>query len=149
MQRRIYLIYFWGLLLLALIACASQQVGIRRHELSFKKVDHFIVHSFEVGVLEFEPCILPGGYIPIYHFPIYLEAEKDRDIYVNVYGSPEELNPFRFDKVSKKFLYQQELLWILEEKTEENLHRILKRYDSAPNYPQIKNDVIEILSGRR
>lgn len=134
---------------MVLMACASQKPKIRRYELTFKKVDHFVVERFEVGVLEFEPYILPGGYIPLYHFPVYLEGEKEGNFYVNVYGSPEELNPFKFKKVSKKFLYQQQLLWVLEEKTQENPHKILKRYDGAPDYSQIKKDVIAILSTRR
>jgi hypothetical protein len=108
-----------------------------------------MVNEFEVGALEFEPCILPGGYIAIYHFPVYLEGAKRRDFYVNVYGSPDQMDAFKFKKVSRKFLYQHELLWVLEERTEEKLHDVLKRYDSAPSYAQIKEDVIEILSMKR
>ena len=108
-----------------------------------------MVENFEVGVLEFEPCILPGGYIPIYHFPIYYQGEKKRDFYVNAYGSPEQMAPFEFRDISKKFLYQQELLWTLEEKTEQEPHKIFKRYDSAPAYSQVKKDVIAILSSKR
>jgi hypothetical protein len=108
-----------------------------------------MVENFEVGVLEFEPCILPGSYIPVYHFPVYLEGERKYDFYVNVYGSPQDLDPFRFKNVSREFLYKQQFLWILEEKTKEEPHKILKRYEKGPTYNQIKKDVIAILSKRR
>jgi hypothetical protein len=149
MSGRVYLICFLEFILLFALSCASRGPEVRRYELSFKKIDHFLVENHEVGVLEFEPYILPGGYIPIYHFPVYLESKREKDFYVNIYGSPQELDPFKFKNVSKKFLYQQKLLWVLEEKTEENPHKILKRYDSSPTYEQIKKDVIAILSAKR
>jgi hypothetical protein len=149
MARRVNSICFSGFVLLFLMSCASREPKIESYELRFKKVDHFMANEFEVGVLEFEPCILPGAYIPVYHFPVYLRGEKERDFYVNVYGSPDQTDPFKFKEVSKGFLYQQELLWVLEEKTQKDSHKILKRYDSAPSYPQIKKDVVEILSTKR
>lgn len=146
MLRRVGLTCHLGFVLLLLIGCASREPKIESYQLTFKKIDHFMVNDFEVGVLEFETWILPGGYIPLYHFPVYLRGERNRDLYANVYGGPDQMDAFKFKKVSKEFLYQQELLWVLEEKTEKHPHKIWKKYDSAPDYPQIKNDVIEILS---
>lgn len=138
-----------GFVLLLLISCASREPKIESYQLTFKKIDHFMVDDFEVGVLEFETCILPGGYIPLYHFPVYLRGERNRDLYVNVYGGPDQMDAFKFKKVSKGFLYQQELLWVLEERIEQKPHKILKKYERSPTYNQIKEDVIAILSKER
>jgi len=147
MHRRVYLIL--GFVFLVSVHCASHQPKSGKYEISFKKIDHFLVENYEVGVLEFEPYIMPGSYIPIYHFPVYLEGERKRDFYVNVYGSSQELDPFKFKNVSKEFLYQQQFMWVLEERTEQEPHTILKRYDRSPTYNQIKEDVIAILSIKR
>ena len=138
-----------GLVFAASVYCASQQPKTGKYEISFKKIDHFMVGKYEVGVLEYELCILPGSYIPVYHFPVYLEGERKRDLYVNVYGSTRELDPFKFKTVSKKFLDQPQLMWILEEKIEQKPNKILKRYEKGPTYNQIKEDVIAILSAKR
>ncbi|MGB2697265.1 MAG: hypothetical protein WBD28_05315 [Candidatus Zixiibacteriota bacterium] len=147
MKRRVHIIL--GFVLLILINCAFRQPGVGRYEISCKNIDHFLVENYEVGVLEFEPCILLGRYMPVYHFPVYLEGERKHDFYVNVYGSSRELDPFRFKNVSREFLYQQQFLWILEERIEQKPHKILKKYERSPTYNQIKEDVIAILSKKR
>jgi hypothetical protein len=147
MKRRVHIIF--SFVLLIVMNCAFRQPEVGRYEISCKKIDHFLVENYEVGVLEFEPCILPGSYIPVYHFPVYLEGERKQDLYVNVYGSPQELDPFKFKSVSKEFLHQPQLMWILEERIEQKPHIILKRYEKYPTYNQIKEDVIAILSAKR
>ena len=149
MLRTVWLTCFAGFTVLLLAGCASRASKVETYELRCKRIDHFMLDGLEVGVLEFEPCILPGGYIPIYHFPVYLGGEKNRDLYVNAYGSPDQMDAFEFETVSKSFLYQQQLLWVLEERTEDEPHEILKRYPAAPDYQQIKDDVIAVLSARR
>jgi len=130
---------------LLILNCASSQVKEESFKLKFKKIDHFMVDEYEVGVLEYEPYILPQGFIQRYHFPIYVQGERKRDFYLNIYGNLEDFKTFAYKKVSEKYLYTQQLLWILEEKTEGDPPLVLKRYDESVDYQQVKEDVIKIL----
>lgn len=141
-MRNLLLLSFFSLLILS---CAPSQVKEKSFELKFKKIDHFMVDKYEVGVLEYELYILPQGFIQRYHFPVYVQGERKRDFYLNIYGNLEDFKTFAYKKVSEKYLYTQQLLWILEEKTDEDSHLVLKRYDGPVNYQQVKEDVIKIL----
>ena len=104
-----------------------------------------MVGRYEVGALEYEPHMLPSGYIQLYYFPVYVEGKRTRDFYVNLYGDPEDFQVFSKKKISKRFILNQPFLWLLEEKTEEDPHLIKRRYDSAVEYEKIKEDLTEIL----
>jgi hypothetical protein len=134
-----------SLFTLLLLGCATSQVKEKSFELKFKKIDHFMVDEYEVGVLEYEPYILPQGFIQRYHFPIYVQEERKRDFYLNIYGNLEDFRTFAYKKVSENYLNNQQLLWILEEKTEGDPHLVLKRYYGPVNYQRVKEDVIKIL----
>ena len=133
--------------LLALIiwACASAREKKTSLEIPFKKIDHFMVGKYEVGALEYEPYMLPSGYIQLYHFPVYVEGKRTRNFYVNLYGNPEDFQVFAKKKLSKRFILNQPLLWLLEEKTEQDPHLIKKRYEGAIEYEKIKEDLIKII----
>jgi hypothetical protein len=134
------------LVLLFVLACGSARKKQVNIDVKFKKIDHFIVEIYEVGVLKYEPYILPEGKILLYHFPVYLAGSKVRDFYVNLYGIPEDFVIFSKNRVSEEELKNMSLLWLLEEKTENKPYQVLKRYEGTPTYQQIKKDVIEILS---
>jgi hypothetical protein len=114
-------------------------------EIPFEKIDHFMVGKYEVGALEYEPYMLPSAYVQLYYFPVYEEGKRTRDFYVNLYGDPDDFQLFAKKKVSKDFIMNQPFLWLLEEKTPEDPHRIKKRYEGAVEYEKIKEDLIEIL----
>lgn len=127
-------------------ACAPARERKTSLEIPFKKIDHFMVGRYEVGALEYEPYMLPPGYIQLYHFPIYIEGKRTSDFYVNLYGNPEDFQLFAKKKLSKHFILNQPFLWLLEEKTEEDPHLIKKRYKGAVEYEEIKQDLIKILN---
>lgn len=134
------------LLALSILACAPAVEKKTTLEIPFKKIDHFTVGRYEVGALEYEPYILPSGYIQLYYFPVYVEGKRIRDFYVNLYGNPEDFQVFSQKKVSKVFILNQPFLWLLEEKTPEDPHLIKRRYEGAVEYERIKEDLIKILS---
>jgi len=136
------------LLLLLTLACGLARKKETSVEVKFTKVDHFFVEIYEVGVLKYEPYILPEGKILLYHFPIYFGGEKVRDFYVNLYGIPEDFVAFSKQRVSEEELKHMSLLWLLEEKTKNKPYQVLKRYEGTPTYQDIKKDVIEILSNK-
>ncbi len=127
-------------------ACAPARERKTSLEIPFKKIDHFMVGRYEVGALEYEPYMLPSGYIQLYYFPVYVEGKKTRDFYVNLYGNPEDFQIFAKKKLTKYFVLNQPFLWLLEEKTEGDPHLIKIRYESAVEYEKIKEDLIKILS---
>ena len=127
-------------------ACAPAREKKTSLEILFKKIDHFMVGKYEVGVLEYEPYMLPSGYIQLYHFPVYVEGKRTRDFYVNLYGNPEDFQLFAKKKLSKHLILNQPFLWLLEEKTEQDPHLMKKRYEGAVEYERIKEDLIKILS---
>ena len=127
-------------------ACAPAREKKTSLEIPFKKIDHFMVGRYEVGVLEYEPYMLPSGYIQLYHFPVYVEGKRTRNFYVNLYGNPEDFQVFAKKKLSKHLILNQPFLWLLEEKTEQDPHLIKKRYEGAVEYEKIKEDLIKILS---
>lgn len=140
-------ILFWTFLLkLSILACAPVGQKKTTLEIPFKKIDHFMVGRYEVGALEYEPYMLPSGYIQLYYFPVYVEGKRIRDFYVNLYGNPEDFQVFSQRKVSKDFILNQPFLWLLEEKTEKDPHLVKKRYEGAVEYNRIKEDLIKILS---
>jgi hypothetical protein len=75
-------------------ACAPARQKKTTLEIPFKKIDHFMVGRYEVGALEYEPYMLPSGYIQLYYFPVYIEGKRIRDFYVNLYGNPEDFFVF-------------------------------------------------------
>lgn len=105
-----------------------------------------MVGRYEVGALEYEPYILPAGFIQLYHFPVYVDGKRTRDFYVNLYGDPDDFQIFAKKKLTKYFVLNQPFLWLLEEKTPEDPHLIKKRYEDAVEYEKIKEDLIRILS---
>jgi len=131
---------------LFILACTSVREKKTSLEIPFKKIDHFMVGRYEVGALEYEPYMLPSGYIQLYHFPVYVEGKRTRDFYVNLYGNPEDFQVFAKKKLSKHLMLNQPFLWLLEENTEEDPHLIKKRYEGAVEYEKIKEDLIKILS---
>jgi len=140
-------IVVWASLSVVLIcSCAPVREKKTRLEIPFKKIDHFMVGRYEVGAIEYEPYMLPSGYIQLYYFPVYVEGERIRDFYVNLYGDPEDFQLFAKKKLSKEFILNQPFLWLLEEKIEEDPHLIRKRYDGPVEYEEIKEDLIWILS---
>jgi len=140
-------ILFWTFLLkLSILACAPASEKKTTLEIPFKKIDHFMVGRYEVGALEYEPYMLPSGYIQLYYFPVYVEGKRIRDFYVNLYGNPEDFQVFSQRKVSKDFILNQPFLWLLEEETEKDPHLVKKRYEGAVEYNRIKEDLIKILS---
>lgn len=134
------------LYLLLVCTCAPARERKTSLEIPFKKIGHFMVGGYEVGVLEYEPYMLPSGYIQLYHFPVYVEGKRTRDFYVNLYGNPEDFQVFAKKKLSKHLILNQPFLWLLEEKTEEDPHLIRKRYEGAIEYEEIKEDLIKILN---
>jgi len=134
------------LLKLSILACAPVGQKKTTLEIPFKKIDHFMVGRYEVGAIEYEPYMLPSGYIQLYYFPVYVEGKRIRDFYVNLYGNPEDFQVFSQRKVSKDFILNQPFLWLLEEKTEKDPHQVRKRYEGAVEYNRIKEDIIKILS---
>ena len=146
-MRVIKNILFWTFLLkLSILACAPASEKKTTLEIPFKKIDHFMVGRYEVGALEYEPYMLPSGYIQLYYFPVYVEGKRIRDFYVNLYGNPEDFQVFSQRKVSKDFILNQPFLWLLEEETEKDPHLVKKRYEGAVEYNRIKEDLIKILS---
>jgi len=140
-------IVVWASLSVVLICyCAPVREKKTRLEIPFKKVDHFMVGRYEVGAIEYEPYVLPSGYVQLYYFPVYVEGKRIRDFYVNLYGDPEDFQLFAKKKLSKEFILNQPFLWLLEEKIEEDPHLIKKRYDGPAEYEEIKEDLIWILS---
>ena len=135
-----------SLSVLFILACASVREKKTSLEIPFKTIDHFMVGGYEVGALEYEPYMLPSGYVQLYHFPVYLEGKRTRNFYVNLYGNPEDFQVFAKKKLSKHLILNQPFLWLLEEKTEQDPHLIKKRYESAVEYSRIKEDLIKILS---
>ena len=127
-------------------ACAPAREKKSSLEIPFKRIDHFMVGKYEVGALEYEPYMLPSGYIQLYYFPVYLEGERTRDFYVNLYGNPDDFQLFAKKKVSRYFIMNQPFLWLLEEKTPEDPHLIRKRYEGAVEYERIKEDLTKLLS---
>jgi hypothetical protein len=127
-------------------SCAPARQRETTLEIPFKKIDHFMVGRYEIGALEYEPYMLPSGYIQLYHFPVYVEGQRTRDFYVNLYGNPEDFQLFAKKKLSKHLILNQPFLWLLEEKTEQDPHLIKKRYEGAVEYKRIKEDLINILS---
>ncbi len=125
--------------------CAPAREKKTSLEIPFEKIDHFMVGRYEVGALEYEPYMLPSGYIQLYHFPVYVEGKRIRNFYVNLYGNPEDFQVFAKKKLSKHFVLNQPFLWLLEEKTEEDPHLIKKRYEDAVEYEKIKEDLIKII----
>jgi len=145
--RPIKLILFWVLwLYLSILACAPATENKTTLEIPFKKIGHFMVGRYEVGAIEYEPYILPAGYIQLYYFPVYVEDKRIRDFYVNLYGNPEDFQIFGKKKVTKQFIMNQPFLWLLEEKTEKDPHLVKKRYEGAVEYERIKEDLVKILS---
>ncbi|MCJ7507906.1 MAG: hypothetical protein MUO85_04145 [candidate division Zixibacteria bacterium] len=134
------------LFLLLTLACGFARKKETSVEVNFKRIDRFFVEIYEVGVLKYEPYILPEGKILLYHFPVYLAGDKVRDFYVNLYGIPEDFVAFSKQRVSEEELKRMSLLWLLEEKTKNKPYQVLKRYEGTPAYQEIKKDVIEILS---
>lgn len=146
-MRPIKFIQFWVFLLyLSTLACAPATENKTTLEIPFKKIDHFMVGKYEVGAIEYEPYMLPAGYIQLYYFPVYVEDKRIRDFYVNLYGNPEDFRIFGKKKVTKQFIMNQPFLWLLEEKTEKDPHLVKKRYEGAVEYERIKRDLVEILS---
>lgn len=140
-------ILFWVFLLyLSILVCAPATEKKTALEIPFKKIDHFMVGKYEVGAIEYEPYMLPAGYIQLYYFPVYVEGKRIRDFYVNLYGNPEDFQIFGEKKVTKQFVLNQPFLWLLEEKTEKDPHLVKKRYEGAVEYERIKEDLIKILS---
>jgi hypothetical protein len=145
--RPIKLILLWVLwLCLSILACAPATEKKTTLEIPFKKIDHFMVGKYEVGAIEYEPYMLPAGYIQLYYFPVYVEDKRIRDFYVNLYGNPEDFQIFGKKKVTKQFIMNQPFLWLLEEKTEKDPHLLKKRYQGAVEYEKIKEDLVKILS---
>jgi hypothetical protein len=145
--RPIKLILFWVLCLyLSILACAPATENKTTLEIPFKKIDHFMVGKYEVGAIEYEPYMLPSGYIQLYYFPVYVEDKRIRDFYVNLYGNPDDFQVFGKKKVTKQFIMNQPFLWLLEEKTEKNPQLVKKRYEGAVEYERIKADLVKILS---
>jgi hypothetical protein len=105
-----------------------------------------MVGEYEVGALEYEPYMLPSGYVQLYYFPVYEEGRKTRDFYVNLYGDPDDFQLFAKKKVSKDFIMNQPFLWLLEERTPDNPHLIRKRYEGTVEYEKIKEDLTKLLS---
>jgi hypothetical protein len=103
---------------LVICSCAPARDKKTSLEIPFKKIDHFMVGRYEVGALEYEPYMLPSGYVQLYHFPVYVEGKRTRDFYVNLYGNPEDFQLFGKKKLAKHFVLNQPFLWLLEEKTE-------------------------------
>jgi hypothetical protein len=64
---------------------------------------------------------------------------------VNLYESPDDFELFPEKKGSKYPVLNQPFLWLLEEKTPEDPHRIKKGYEGAVEYEKIKKDLISIL----
>lgn len=146
-MRPIKLILLWVLCLyLSILACAPATENKTTLEIPFKKIDHFMVGRYEVGAIEYEPYMLPAGYIQLYYFPVYVEDKRIRDFYVNLYGNPEDFQIFGKKKVTKQFILNQPFLWLLEEKTEKDPHLLKKRYQGAVEYERIKEDLVKILS---
>jgi hypothetical protein len=145
--RPIKLVLLWVLwLYLSILACAPATENKTTLEISFKKIGHFMVGRYEVGAIEYEPYMLPAGYIQLYYFPVYVEDKRIRDFYVNLYGNPEDFQIFGKKKVTKQFILNQPFLWLLEEKTEKDPHLLRKRYEGAVEYERIKEDLVKILS---
>jgi hypothetical protein len=136
------------LFLLLALACGLARKKETSVEIEFTKVDRFIVGIYEVGALKYKPYILPEGKILLYHFPVYLAGNKVRDFYVNLYGIPEDFVAFSKQRISEEELKNMSLLWLLEEKTKNKPYQVLKRYEGAPTYQEIKKDIIEILGQR-
>ena len=134
------------LILLFVLACGLARKKKDTMEVKFKKVDHFIVKTYEVGVLKYEPYILPEGKILRYHFPVYLAGKKIKEFQVNLYGIPEDFVAFSQKRILEEKLKDMSLLWLLEERTENKPYKVLKRYEGTPTYQEIKKDIIEILS---
>lgn len=146
-MRPIKLILLWVLCLyLSILACAPATENKTTLEIPFKKIGHFMVGRYEVGAIEYEPYMLPAGYIQLYYFPVYVEDKRIRDFYVNLYGNPEDFQIFGKKKVTKQFILNQPFLWLLEEKTEKDPHLLKKRYQGAVEYERIKEDLVKILS---
>ncbi len=131
------------------LGCAGPQIKREEFKLKFKKKDHFFVEKYEVGALEYEPVILPKGFIQRYHFPVYVKGKRERDFNLNIYGDLEEFKTFAYQKVSDEFILSQPYLWILEEETQENPHLIVKKYDGPVPYEVVKEDLIKVLRGSR
>lgn len=142
--KRMMILAFSSILFIC--ACAPATEKKTSLEIPFEKIDHFMVGKYEVGALEYEPHMLPSGYIQLYYFPVYIDGERARDFYVNLYGNPEDFQVFAKKKLSKHFILNQPFLWLLEEKTEEEAHLIKKKYEGAVEYEEIKEDLMEILS---
>lgn len=136
-----------SLALLLLLACGSAHKK-DSIEVKFKKIDRFIVGSYEVGALKYHPHILPEGKILRYHFPVYLASRKVTEFKVNLYGIPEDFVAFSQKRLSEEELKGMSLLWLLEERTKHKPYKVMKRYEGTPTYQQIKKDIIDILSNR-
>ena len=134
-----------SLSVLFILVCAPAREKKASLEIPFKKIDHFMVGKCEVGALEYEPYMLPSGYIQLYYFPVYVEGKRTRNFYVNLYGNPEDFQLFAKKKLSKHFVLNQPFLWLLEEKTEQDPHLIKKRYEGTVEYEKIKEDLIKII----
>ncbi|MCJ7577218.1 MAG: hypothetical protein MUO91_02075 [candidate division Zixibacteria bacterium] len=146
-MRPTKVILFWAFwLCLSILACAPATENKTTLEIPFKKIGHFMVGRYEVGAIEYEPYMLPAGYIQLYYFPVYVEDKRIRDFYVNLYGNPEDFQIFGKKKVTKQFIMNQPFLWLLEEKTEKDPHLVKKRYEGAVEYERIKEDLVKILS---
>ena len=146
MTKNVLLLSF---LTIFVLSCATPKLKEKTFELKFEKIDHFMVDKYEVGALEHELCFLPTGFFQRYHFPIYVQGERKRDFYLNIYGKLEDFKAFAYQKVSENYIYTQPLLWVLEEKTAEDPHLVLKRYDGPVSYKQVKEDVVKILKSGR
>jgi hypothetical protein len=142
--KQIFILPFLSVLIIW--ACAPARERKTSLEIPFKKIDHFMVGKYEVGALEYEPYMLPSGYLQLYYFPVYEEGKRTRDFYVNLYGSPDDFELFAQKKVSKYLVMNQPFLWLLEEKTPENPHLIRKRYEGTVKYQKIKEDLTKLLS---
>ena len=142
--KQIVILPFLSVLIIC--ACAPAREKKISLEIPFKRIDHFMVGKHEVGALEYEPYMLPSGYIQLYYFPVYLEGERTRDFYVNLYGNPDDFQLFAKKKVSRYFIMNQPFLWLLEEKTPEDPHLIRKRYEGAVEYERIKEDLTKLLT---
>ena len=143
MAKQIMILPFLSVLIVW--ACAPAREKKTSLEIPFKKIDHFMMGKYEVGVLEYEPYLLASGYIQLYYLPVYEDGKRTREFYVNLYGNPDDFQLFAEKKVSKYFVMNQPFLWLLEEKTPVDPHLIKKRYAGAVEYEEIKEDLIRIL----
>ena len=82
MVKRMVILPFLSVLIVW--ACAPARDKKTSLEIPFQKIDHFVVGECEVGALEYEPYMLPSGYVQLYYFPVYKAGERAREFYVNL-----------------------------------------------------------------